>query len=159
MSTSPLALLTPWVDAWGDWDSYSEVFLEALEYAKCHACRLALVPSQDEQIIPDSGILHFNFSLVPGSLIVGLWVGQNPSSVVFQVKDVATQHEWFQEPIGMNLVQTVGFRDGRFPSVTLLPRAYPVVGEGLFELTMWGTPGQRYYLILLVAEVTGCQVK
>ncbi len=159
MSVSPLALLTPWVDGWGDWDSYSEVFLEAVEYAKCHACRLALVPSQDKQVIPDEGIIHFNFSLVPGSMIVGLWVDQNADEAVVQIKDISTQHEFFQEPIGLNLLETVGFRDGRFPSVTLIPRAYPVVGEGLFELTLWGTPGNRHYLILLVAEVTGCPVK
>lgn len=159
MSVSPLAFLTPWVDGWGVWDAYAEVWQEALEYAKCHACRLALIPTQDEQIIPTEGIQHFTFSLVPGSLIVGLWCGPNASECVVQLKDVATQHEFFQEPLNMNLLQTIGFRTGRFPSVTILPRAYPVVGEGLFDLTLWGTPGARHYMILLVAEVTGCPVK
>jgi hypothetical protein len=159
MSVSPLAYLTPWVDGWGVWDAYAEVWLEAAEYAKCHACRLALIPSQDKQIIPADGIQHYTFTLVPGSMIVGLWVDPLAANVIVQVKDVATQHEWFQDPINMNLLQTTGFTNGRFPSVTLLPRAYPVVGEGLFDLTLWGTPGARHYMILLVAEVTGCPVK
>lgn len=159
MSTTPLALIPGWVDAWGDWSSFAEVWAQAIEQtSKCHACRLALVPGTEGQIIPSSGKLNYNFTLVAGSLIVGAWVSPNPEDTVLQITDVALQHKMFQEPIRMTKLQTVGAANGRFPSFTLLRNPYPVV-EGLFKAEFWGEPGDRVYLILLVGEVTSCPVR
>jgi hypothetical protein len=43
--------------------------------------------------------------------------------------------------------------------LTLLPCPWPVVGEGLFTLEAWGTPGANFVMVLKVAEVTDCPVR
>lgn len=162
MSVSPLAITPAWVDAWGAWTPYGEVFQRAIEQSPCHACRLALIPAQDSQIIPASGRLVYNATLVAGSIIEGFWMDALSESSndtgVLQITDVATGHRMFQEPLRMFDLNTQGAANGWFPSYTLWPRAFPIIG-GHLTIEIWGTPGERRYIILLVSEVTGCPVK
>ena len=156
MSVSSLALDASWVDYWGDWSSFVEPLFAPLEQSRCHAARLAVVPSAENQYVPSGGKIQFNFYLPAGSIIWGFWIVPGFS---VQLTDLALGHSIFQEPVSTSFLQTVGAQFGRFPSFTLLPCPHPVVGDGLFQLEAWGTVGAQFYVILGVAEVTKCPVR
>jgi hypothetical protein len=159
MSLSSLALDSSWRDYSGVWNSYVEPQVSPLEESICHAPRFATIPPLAQQIIPASGKLNYNFHLVSGSIIWGFWVATRVSFVV-QLTDVNLGHKFCQEPEDANDgLFTVGSNRGRFPSFTLLPTPWPVVGDGLFTLEMWGAPGARVWMILGVGEVTECRVR
>jgi hypothetical protein len=156
MARSSLALDSAWVDYYGDWSSLVEPLFAPLELSSCHAPRYAMIPDANHQVIPAGGKLEFNFRLVPGSLIVGLWV--TPGFAI-TLRDIDLEHDFFQEPITSDFLITQGAQFGTFPSVTLLPTPHPVVGDALFSLEAWGPPGNTFVAILLVAEVTDCPVR
>ncbi len=156
MARSSLALDACWVDYYGDWSSLVEPLHAPLEDSKCHACRYALIPDVNHQVIPPGGKIEFNFRLVPGSLIVGFVI--TPGFAI-QMTDIDLEHEFFQAPVTSDFLVTQGAQLGRFPSFTLLPTPHPVVGDALFSLEVWGTPGAQFACILLVAEVTDCPVR
>jgi hypothetical protein len=160
MSLSSLALDPSWRDYYGMWNPYVEPQFQAIEKSPCHAPRLALIPDILNQVVPPSGKIDYNFHLVPGSIIWGFWAGQmsNPDMVI-QITDVNLGHKFFQDPVTVKFLDTIGANAGRFPSYTLLPTPHPVTGDGLFTLEVWGDPDDVAALILGVAEVTDCQVK
>jgi len=83
-----------------------------------------------------------------------------PADLVFQLTDVSLEHKFFQEPVRADLVETYGAAEGRFPGFSLLPAPHPVVGDGLFTLEAWGTPGAQIVLLLGVAEAhADCAVR
>lgn len=156
MSVSSLALDSSWVDYYGVWNTFVEPQFSPLEKSYCHAPRLALVPSTENQVVPPLGKIQYNFFLVPGSVIWGFWILPDFS---VQLTDISLGHQFFQEPCGSELLATTGAQFGRFPSYTLLPTPHPVVGDGLFMLEAWGAPGSAFYMVLGVAEVTKCPVR
>lgn len=159
---SSLALDSSWRDYWGQWNSQNEPLAAPLEQSLCHAPRYALIPAVELQVIPAGGKIGYNFRLVPGSLIWGFWIvdsAREDTDYVVQITDVNLGHKLFQEPTTGFELQTQGGELARFPSFTMLPTPHPVVGEGLFTLEAWGTPGNRFYMVLGVAEVTDCQVR
>lgn len=158
MSVSTFALDTTWRDYFGDWSSFVEPQLSPLEESLCHAPRFATVPPIELQVIPASGKITYNFHLVPGSLVDHFYVGF-AADFTFQLAHVDLGHKLIQEPEASQGVTTTGFQFARFPSFTLLPSPLPVVGDGLFTLEIWGTPGDRAWLILGVGEVTDCPVR
>lgn len=160
MSLSTLALDPSWRDYAGMWNPLVEPQFAPIEKSPCHAPRLALVPDILNQVVPASGKIQYNFHLVPGSLIWGFWPGQMSSlDMVVQLTDVNLGHAFFQDPVTVKFLLTVGANAGRFPSYTLLPTPHPVVGDGLFTLEVWGEAGDVAALVLGVAEVTDCNVK
>lgn len=156
MSLSTLALDSSWVDYYASWNSFVEPLLAPLEDSDCHAPRLALVPDISKQIVPASGKITYNFHLLPGSFIVGFWLLPGVDGAL-QITDVNLGHKFFQEPANTLLLQTPGVAGALYPSFTLLPTPHPIVGDGLFTAEFWGTPGGRFYMVLLVAEVSDCQ--
>lgn len=156
MSVSSLALDSSWVDYWGVWNSFVEPIFAPIEQSLCHAPRLALAPSTMNQTVPSGGKIQFNFFLVPGSLIWGFWL---LPGFAIQVTDISLGHQFCQEPCSTDLLATVGAQFGRFLSCTLLPCPHPVVGDGLFQLEVWGAPGSTFYMAFGVAEVTKCPVR
>ena len=158
MSVSSLALDTSWRDYWGNWNSFVEPQMSPLEASTCHAPRFALIPPVENQIVPASGKIIFNFHLVPGSIIYGFYAQKNVEFVI-QLTDVGLGHKFWQEPETSNNIITRGSGRARFPSFTLLPTPHPVVGEGLFTVELWAAVGARVYVILAVAEVTDCPVR
>ena len=156
MARSSLALDACWVDYYADWSSLVEPYHAPLEQSKCHACRYALIPDANHQTVPTGGKIEFNFFLVPGSVIVGFWL--TPGFAI-QLTDIALEHQLLQEPATSDFLVTQGAQKGRFPSETLLPCPWPVVGDALFSLEVWGAPGAVFQMILLVAEVTDCPVR
>jgi hypothetical protein len=158
MSLSTIALDSSWVDYAGDWASFIEPLIAPLEAAGCHAPRLALVPDISNQLVPVSGKITFNFYLVPGSFVVGFWLIPNLTGAL-QITDVNLGHKFFQAPADVTLLTTLPaeVEGALYQSVMLLPTPHPVVGEGLFTLEFWGTVADRFYLVLLVAEVFDCQ--
>ena len=156
MARSSLALDSSWVDYYGDWSALVEPLMAPLEESTCHAPRYALIPDVNHQVVPSGGKIEYNFRLVPGSLIIGLWL--TPGFTI-QLRDIDLEHDFFQEPVGTTDLITVGAQFGRFPSITLLPAPHPVVGDALFSLDVWGPVGQQFIAVLLVAEVTDCPVR
>lgn len=160
MSRTTLALDSSWRDYYGMWNPFVEPWFEALMRSDCHLPRLALVPDILNQVVPAAGKIEYNFHLVPGSIIWGLWVGQMSNiENAIQITDVNLNHQFFQDPVTAKYLLTIGANAGRFPSYALLPAPHPVVGDGLFTLEVWGDPGDVAALILGVAEVTDCTVK
>lgn len=160
MSMTSLALYSCWRDYYGMYNAYIEPQFAPLESSKCHMPRLALAPDVQHMTIPASGKITYNFHLVPGSLIWGLWItpdafNDNPA---IQLTDVSMNHQFFQEPVSAQFLISRQATQ-LFPSYTLLPTPHPVVGDGLFTLEVWGTPGTLFYLTLGVAEVTDCPVR
>lgn len=160
MSRTSLALDSSWRDDYAMWNPLVEPQFAAIENSDCHAARLALVPDILNQVVPAGGKIEYNFHLVPGSIIWGLWPGQMSNlDMVIQITDVNLGHKFFQDPVTVRFLLTIGANAGRFPSYTLLPTPHPVTGDGLFTLEVWGDPDDVAALILGVAEVTDCQVK
>lgn len=158
MSHTSIATLPAWVDLWGNWSALAEVWAEVLENSKCHAARYAMAPAQDQRTVPATGKLNYNLTLVPGSIILGVWVFGNSTMQITDV-NILNGHRLFQEPITMAALRTQGANQGVMPSFTLLPRPYPVVGDGVFKFEFWDEPGSMPYVLLLVAEVTNCPVR
>lgn len=158
MSVSTLALDSSWRDYVGMWNSFVEPQCAPLEESSCHASRFAVIPAIEQQIVPASGKINYNFQLPAGSLVWGFWLVLSPDFVI-QLTAVDLGHKLFQEPAAAAQLITQGSDRGRYPSFTLLPCPLPVVGEGLFTLEAWGTPGDRFYMVLGVAEVTDCPVR
>jgi len=173
MALSTLALDSSWRDYYAMWNPLIEPLHAPIEESVCHAPRYALIPDVQHQTIPASGKIEYNFYLVPGSLIVGFWVtvgnnalgfgqtfpGNSGNHFTVQLKDIGLDHLFFQEPSQTDFLQTNGAQFGRFPSYTLLPAPHPVVGDAFFSLEVWGTPGDQFAMVLLVAEVTDCPVR
>jgi hypothetical protein len=159
MSVSTLAQDASWRDYFGDWNSFVEPQMSPLEESLCHAPRFATIPPLELQVVPAAGKITYNFHLVPGSVIWGLWPGVG-NAFVMQLTDVNLGHKLCQEPEdGFFGLTTVGSTKGRFPSFTLLPTPWPVVGDGLFTLELWAPAQSQLWIILGVAEVTECLVR
>jgi hypothetical protein len=160
MSVSSLALDTSWRDYYGMWAPFVEPLVAPIDESTCHAPRLALVPDILHQVVPASGKIRFNFHLVSGSLIWGFYGGGfSNNQMAVQLTDVNLGHQFFQDPVTVEFLNTFGAGQGRFQGYTILPTPHPVVGDGLFTLEVWGEPGDVAELVLLVAEVTTCPVK
>lgn len=176
MSVSTLALDSAWRDFYGMWNSYVEPQLAPLEQSKCHVMRLAMLPDTKHTTFPAHGKIEYNFHLVPGSLIWGLWMCPDaalsvPPQPSFQLTDVTLGHQLCQAPATAGFLITPAADTSPqaasvfatpgiyFPSFTLLPTPHPVVGDGLFTLEAWGQSGSTFYVVLGVAEVTSCPVK
>ena len=158
MSVSSLSLTSAWRDYWAMWNALVEPQLAPLEQSVCHAPRLVLLPDVSHQIVPASGKIEYNFHLVPGSLIWGMWLAADQSYAI-QITDVELGHQFFQEPVSINLLFTRGAEAGAMPTPTLLPTPHPVVGDGLFSFEAWATPASTVLMMLGVAEVTDCPVR
>lgn len=158
MSVSSLALFPGWRDYWGMWNALVEPWAAPLEQSKCHGPRLAVLPELDAATFDQTGKTLYNFHLVPGSLIWGMWVPSDPT-VTIQLTDLNLGYEFFQQPMTADQLATTSFNNGYFPSFTLLPTPHPVVGDGLFSYEAWGAPGASFVMALGVAEVTECPVR
>jgi hypothetical protein len=156
MARSSLALDSSWVDYYGDWSALIEPLMAPLEQSTCHAPRYVLMPDANHQVVQSGGKIEYNFRLVPGSIIIGLWL--TPGFTI-QLRDIDLEHDFFQEPVKSDFLITQGAQFGRFPSITLLPTPHPVVGDALYSLQVWGTVGTQFVAVLLVAEVTDCPVR
>lgn len=157
MAISSLSLDPSWRDYTGVWNALVEPLMAPIEESRCHAPRFVLIPDQQAQVISASGKIEYNFRLVPGSLLLGMWTTDAATAV--QLKDLNIGHEFFQEPMNPQYLQTLGAEQGRFPSFFLFPAPHPVVGDGLFMLEAWGPAGNEYFAVLQVAEVTDCPVR
>lgn len=156
MSVSSLALNSTWRDYWGMWNPLVECFLAPLELSECHAPRFVVLPQLNLQTLPASGYMQYNFHLVPGSLIWGMFPTNN-SQIAVQLTDVGLAHAFFQEPISADQLATAQ-AGAYFPAATLI-NPHPVTGDGLFTFEAWGPAGAVFVMLLGVAEVTDCPVR
>jgi hypothetical protein len=165
MSVSSLALNSSWRDYFGMWNPFVEPQLAPLELSLCHAPRVAVLPELLEAVFPAGGKMQYNFHLVPGSLIFGMYVPSGDfntdGTVSVQLTDNNLKHQFFQEPLSSDQIcSTPPFAaEGYFPPFMLLPTPHPVVGDGFFTFEAWGTPGNTFVMLLAVAEVTDCPVR
>jgi hypothetical protein len=158
MSVSNWALDTTWRDYFGMWNSLVEPQIAPLEASVCHGPRFATVPTIEQQVVGPSGKITYNFHLPSGSIVLGFWVGYS-APFTFQLTHVDLGHKLVQEPERSDGVTTTGADSARFPSFTLLPVPWPVVGDGLFTLELWANENDRVWMILAVGEVTDCPVR
>lgn len=161
MSVSSLALDSSWRDYNGAWNPSVEPFVSPLELSKCHAPRLVLLPSLDvDTATTIGGKTTYSFHLVPGSVIWGVFVGTDQANVI-QITDVGIGHALFQDPVNCQCMAATGFSEGNGQSFFILPRPWPVSGDGLFTLEVWttGIGNDPFYMLLGVGEVTTCQVR
>lgn len=166
MAVSTLALYACWRDYGGMYNPRIEPYHAPLEESRCHAPRFVLIPDVQNQVIPLSGKIEYNFFLVPGSIIHSFWVMQSGASgnstdgtFAIQLTDIGLEHQFFQEPADTTFLATQGAQQDRLPSYMLLPTPHPVVGDSLFSLEVWGTPGDTFRMILGCGEVTDCPVR
>jgi hypothetical protein len=165
MSVSSLALSSSgWRDYFGMWNPFVEPWLAPLELSECHAPRLVVLPQIAYAMFSAAGKIEYNFHLVRGSIIWGLFappLALNSGSDIptIQITDVNLQHQFFQEPISTDQLAVTDGNDGFFPPFFLLPCPHPVVGDGLFSFEAWGTPGDTFVMLLGVGEVTPCPVR
>lgn len=157
MSVTSLGLDSCWRDYTGMWNAQVEPLMAPLELSKCHAMRFVLAPDVLNQTVPDSGKIEYNFFLVPGSVIWGFWPQNSDGPAAIQLTDLSMGHKFFQEPVSNSLLVPSGGE--AFPGFVLLPTPHPVIGDGLFTLEVWDSPGNTFALILGVAEVTNCPVR
>lgn len=154
MMTTP-QLNTSYVDFWGNYTAGAIARMgDAIERKGCLYPRFAIVPGQGIQTISSSGKIAYNFRLTPGSLIWGIW----PYSLagLFNLTDLCLGHSLFQDPMSAGAMVTTGGSDGSAPSFTLLPAPWPVLGDGLFHLDVWGDPNSLAYFLLGVSEMPPC---
>lgn len=154
MSITTIALDSSWRDYSGQWNPSAEVFCAALQNSQCHDPRWVVVPSLDEQIIPASGKITFNFHIPPGSILWGLLIR---GGFTAQLTDVGLGHSLFQEPITLGVAGTTGQLQGNLESVFVLPCPWPITGEGLFTFEAWGDPGSRVAIYIGCAEAVQCK--
>ncbi len=145
MSVTPLALSPAWRDYWADWNAAVEVYAAPLALSTCHNPRYVMAPSLDEAVIGSDGKITFNFTIPAGSIIWGLL----PSNcTTFQLTDVGLGHKLMQEPAVGDFMSTSGIDSANIPSGFILPTPWPVTGDGLFTLEIWGSVGNRVFLPL-----------
>jgi hypothetical protein len=159
MSLSSLALNAQWRDYWGMWNPMIEPFLAPLEASDCLALRWAVLPQLQYATFGPTGKITYNFHLIPGSIIWGMWSTLSEGeAVTVQLTDTSLGHQFFQEPIQANQLQSSNAAGVYLPSATLLP-PHPVVGDGLFTFEAWGPVNSFFVALLGVAEVTDCPVR
>lgn len=156
---TPFELDSAWRDYWNLWGPMAIAQISPLQDSLRYTPRVRIVPSSNDQIMPQAGKIESNFDLTPGSIVWGLWAGPSAQlPFVFQVTQADTGHSLFQEPTSTNALPnaTNAVAPTSPWNYALLPCPWPVVGDGLFLGEIWGTVGSRYYLIIGIAEVEEC---
>ena len=163
MANTSLALDASWRDYYGMWNPRVEPWFAPLQDSACHGPQYRVIPDAQHQVMPKGGKIEYGFKLVPGSVIIGFWI--NDTGTAVQLTDLELNHTLFEAPVNDTLLITPGAQFGRFPSYTLLPCPWPVVGEGTFLLEAWGPASQdptqpnTFQMVLMVAEVTDCPIR
>ena len=158
---TPIQLDTAWREYWNLWSPPAVAQIAPLADSRCYAPRIRMVPDVNQQIMPTAGKIEFDFTLEPGSLIWCLWAGPSAQlDFTFQLTQVELDHPLFEEPSSTrSLPNSVNAQSSGNTSpynYAMLPTPWPVVGEGLFMVEIWGTAALRYFLMLGIAEVSEC---
>ena len=156
---TPVQLDAAWREYWNLYTPQAQALFAPIADSFCYTPRIRMVPDVNQQIMPSFGKIEFNFTLQPGSLIWAAWPGP-PAQVpfVFQLTQVELDHQLFQEPsstICLPNAQNAVSPTSPF-NYALMPTPWPVVGDGLFSVEIWGTAALRYFVILGIIEVAPC---
>lgn len=163
---TPFQLDAAWRDYINLWSPPANAQFAPIQDSSCYLPRIRMIPDTTSQIMPASGKLQYNFTAVSGSIMWALWAGpfaQLPFT--FQLTAIDVNHKLFQEPCStQGLPNSGNIANGLINTnltlssynYALLPTPWPVIGDGLFKLEIWGTPTLRYFVILGFAEVNEC---
>jgi hypothetical protein len=159
---TPFQLDVAWRDYTNLWAPPANAQFAPIADSSCYLPRIRMVPDTSTQIMPPSGKLQYNFTVAPGSIMWAIWAGPAAQlPFTFQLTDIAIGHRLFQEPCSTQCLPNASntFASGFNPSsydYALLPTPWPIVGDGLLKLEIWGAPKARYFIILGFAEVNEC---
>lgn len=157
---TPFELDCSWRDYWNLYSPVANALIAPITDNRCYHPRIRMVPDTSQQIMPPAGKIEYNFVVAPGSIIYAIWAGPDAQlPFTWQLTDIAISHRLFQEPASTQaLLNASNAPSPNSPfNYSLLPAPWPVVGDGLFTLEVWGTPGLRYRVFLGCAEVYECQ--
>lgn len=163
---TPFQLDAAWRDYLNLWSPPANAQFAPIQDSSCYLPRLRMVPDTSSQTMPASGKIQYNFTVAPGSIMWAIWAGPSAQlPFTFQLTDVQINHRLFQEPASTQCLPNAGnvanglINSNLLPSsynYALLPTPWPIVGDGLLTVEIWGTPKLRYFLMLGFAEVNEC---
>jgi hypothetical protein len=156
---TPFELDASWRDYWNLYQPAANALIAPINDNRCYHPRIRYVPDTSQQIMPPSGKIEYNFVVAPGSLIYAIGAGpSNQLPFTFQLTDIGIGHRLFQEPASTQSLPNAANAAGATSpfNYALLPAPWPVVGDGLFTVEIWGTAGLRYFVYLMAAEVYEC---
>lgn len=155
MSLTSFSLGAATVEYFGDWRAICAWALEWVQRSGCFRPRFVLLPGQGiTQVVPATGKIEYRFQLEPNSVILGLM--PFPLSGLFQLTEVCTDHQLFQDATSGAVILTAGSATDDSTPYTLLPCAWEASGDGWFKFEVWNDAGATQYVLLLVAEVKPC---
>lgn len=154
-----------WRDTWGDYDAAVIPRLAPLDHNSCYRPKYYNAPDIGNQLIEPGGYRRYTVTISPGSLIYGWFVNGVVPRFVFQLTDIATGHQFWDQPISSvflgnpnSLTDAQGVRQ-TYPNLLCYP--YPVVGDGRFKAEIWADKtneiSRRCVVIIGVAEVYQCE--
>ncbi len=177
---SPLSLNPLTRDTWGMFDTIAIAQLAPLGIDECFQLKLYKAPADSMEVLAATGnrsFVTYGLRITPGSLVFGFYLpaapnlenlsSSAPPAFTVQIRDVATKHRWFSEPVASLFLSNYKptyqavfsngsvLSAGSFPN--LLCHPYPVVGQGLFTVEIQNTSGaeQRTELVFGVFEKCG----
>ena len=153
-----------WRDVWGNYDAAVIPRLAPLDHNSCYRPKFYNAPDVSLQRIAAGDSIRYTLTVSPGSLIYGFSSPMPDALFAFQMTDIATGHEFWDQPVSnIFLSNQNGLVDSNFQLAsypTLLCAPYPVVGEGRFKVEMWANKPNREpvrcAVIVWVAEVWKC---
>ena len=154
-----LQLTNLYRDTWGYYDAMVNPAFAPLDHNRCYKPKYYEVPDVTQQLVAPGAFLQYNFSIVPGSLIIGFLNNDATPLFTLQITDVARGCGMFDAPISNYFVTNNLLCFGKqYPSLFSSP--YPVVGSGLFNVDLWANAQlggtTRCAFTLLVAEAVLC---
>ena len=139
-------------DVAGSYDGMAIAQIAPLAFDDCYEPKFAKAPDIGSEVLPANGYLACGLKLVPGSVIVGIYLPGAVNTGVappfnLQITDVALGRKFWDCSIPSFFIgnfkptcaDTLRYVVGSFPN--LLNGPYPVVGEGLFLVEFWETTG------------------
>ena len=166
---------------WGQYNPLVLAQLDSLVDEDCYTPKIYRVPDPQNEVIAAGAYVEFGLEITPGSLLYGFLLPASPVSsddpvatagmpapFTFQLKDMTTGHEFYQEPVPSVLISNYHSEvlDARVASQScfwnLLNSVYPVIGSGLFRARIQstaalGTPAARIEVLIGALEVSQCQ--
>lgn len=143
-------------DTWGFYDAMVNQYFAGLDHNPCYRPKFIEVPEVGLQIMRPGAVLQYDFTVAPGSLILGFGNDDNAALFSVQIRDESTGLRFWDDPVS-NWFLTNNW--GEYPSLLCMPR--PVVGNGKFRAELYCDPSNavpvRCGFSVWVAEVTECQ--
>jgi hypothetical protein len=145
-------------DTWGYYDAMVNAAFAPLDHNPCYKPKLIEVPDVSLQVLAPGAYLQYNFTVTPGSLILGFLNDDGSPLFVVQITDKSTKLRFWDAPVSNQFLTNTNNSMKLYPSLLSSPR--PVVGSGLFTADIYANAqlggNTRCAFTLMVAEAVEC---